>query len=172
MSQGAVNILIVSAISRLGLVTQFVHFRLCDRFQLQKREDSCIFCWKKLDPSLYCYITIHWRWYRHHWWWWWWWWWWCPNTKLFPNRGVYLYWKKSTTLRHPFWPQRNEWVRQNYEHGLNKDWNIPWSIAWAHTIISQGFPTHMSILWTDFVCHLGGGGCYTKMDWCGVKGVM
>lgn len=42
MSQGAVNILIVSAISRLGLVHNLYIFGYVIAFSFKKREDSCI----------------------------------------------------------------------------------------------------------------------------------
>ena len=180
MSQGAVNILIVSAISRLGLVHNLYIFGYVIAFSF-KSGKTLVFCWKKLDPSLYCYITILWRWYRHHWWWW------CPPPLLLPSDptlteiGVfYWYLKKIHDMTTLFLASE-----KLTKHGFNKDWNIPCAcIAWgltsrgAHTLISQGFPnththththTHTwGIPWTDFVCHLRGRRLHQIEGWCDV----
>ena len=176
MSQGAVNILIVSAISRLGLVHNLYIFGYVIAFSF-KSGKTLVFCWKKLDPSLYCYITILWRWYRHHWWWW------CPPPLLLPSDptlteiGVFYWYLKKIHDMTTLFGLRKTWIQQRLKYTMCVH-RVGLTSRGAHTLISQGFPnththththTHTwGIPWTDFVCHLRGRRLHQIEGWCDV----
>ena len=179
MSQGAVNILIVSAISRLGLVHNLYIFGYVIAFSF-KSGKTLVFCWKKLDPSLYCYITILWRWYRHHWWWW------CPPppppsfwSYIDWNRGVLLIFEKNPRHDDPFFGLRKTyetWIQQRLEYTMCVH-RVGLTSRGAHTLISQGFPnththththTHMRYTLNGFRLSLEGAAATPnwRMMWC------
>ena len=177
MSQGAVNILIVSAISRLGLVTQFVHFRLCDRFQLQKREDSCILLKEAWSISLLLHnntleviqtslmVVVS------------------PPPLLLPSDptlteiGVFYWYLKKIHDMTTLFGLRKTWIQQRLKYTMCVH-RVGLTSRGAHTLISQGFPnththththTHTwGIPWTDFVCHLRGRRLHQIEGWCDV----